>query len=75
MWGIVISSFVHGLYDLNLALSNSEEFIIPIGKDFLVHAPSIKLVGTMFVITYFLGKDLIKWGDESKKEITKTPSN
>jgi RsiW-degrading membrane proteinase PrsW (M82 family) len=75
MWGIVISSFVHGLYDLNLTLSNSEEFIIPIGKDFLVHAPSIKLVGTMFVITYFLGKDLIKWGDESKKEITKTPSN
>jgi len=74
--GILVSSIIHGMYDLNLYISKSEDFIIPIGKnDFLVHSPSLKLVGFCFLITYFMGKDLIKWGDESKKEITKTPSN
>jgi RsiW-degrading membrane proteinase PrsW (M82 family) len=73
--GVLLSSFVHGAYDLNLYLSNSEEFIIPIGGDFLVHLPSIKLVGLCFLMTYFMGKDLIKWGNESKKEVTKTPTN
>lgn len=66
--GVLMSSFVHGTYNLNLVTANSSEFIIPIGNgDFLIHSPTFKLLGLCFVITYFMGKDLIKWGDETKK--------
>jgi RsiW-degrading membrane proteinase PrsW (M82 family) len=60
--GIVISTLLHGLYDFNLSIGTKlDEFVVPI-KDghYLFHMPSLKLVVSTLVITFFMGKNLMK---------------
>jgi hypothetical protein len=50
------------LYDFNLSIGTKlDEFVVPI-KDghYLFHMPSLKLVVSTLVITFFMGKNLMK---------------
>lgn len=65
--GILSATLIHGLYDFNLSTADSTkqtDYIIRNGQH-LLHIPSIKLIFFTSVITFFMGKNLLKLGSRT----------